>query len=138
MADGLLLDTCAVIWLSQDAPIAETAAEAILATRSGGADIFVSVMTAWELGMLMSKGRVASTKHPLRWFEEFVDAAGVTVLDVSPAVLVAGSYLPTPVHNDPMDRIMIATAREHDLVILTRDRAILAYGEAGHVRTHAC
>lgn len=138
MADGLLLDTCAVIWLSQDAPIAETAVEAILATRSGGAGIFVSVMTAWELGMLMSKGRVASTKHPLRWFEEFVDAAGVTVLEVSAAVLVAASYLPMPVHNDPMDRIMIATAREHDLVILTRDRAILAYGEAGHVRTHAC
>lgn len=41
-------------------------------------------------------------------------------------------------NNDPIDRILIATAREHDLTIITRDRAILAYGAAGHVKTLAC
>ena len=46
---------------------------------------------------------------------------------------VDSSFLPTPLHNDPADRILIATAREHDLTIITRDRAILAYGAAGHV-----
>lgn len=138
MAERLLLDTCAVIWLSQDAPVDEGAVEAIGRARAGGGGIFVSVMTAWELGMLVSKGRVPSTKHPDRWFEEFVRAAEVEVEGVTPAILVAASYLPMPVHNDPMDRIMIATAREHALTIVTRDRAILAYGAAGHVKALAC
>ncbi|MFN3496896.1 MAG: PIN domain-containing protein, partial [Pannonibacter indicus] len=80
----------------------------------------------------------ASTKPPLRWFEEFVDVAGIQVEEVTAGILIASSYLPEPVHNDPMDRILIATAREHDLTIVTRDRAILTYGEAGHVRTLAC
>jgi len=46
--------------------------------------------------------------------------------------------LPQLIHKDPIDRILIATARENDLTIITRDRAILSYGAAGHVRTLAC
>jgi PIN domain nuclease of toxin-antitoxin system len=74
----------------------------------------------------------------LSWFADFVKDADVAVLDVTPQLLVESSFLPTPVHNDPTDRILIATAREYDLTIITRDRAILAYGAAGHVKTLAC
>jgi PIN domain nuclease of toxin-antitoxin system len=95
-------------------------------------------MTSWELGMLVSKGRLPTTKHPLKWFEEFVRSASVEVEPVNPPILVSASYLPTPIHNDPIDRILIATAREQNLTIVTRDRAILAYGSAGHVKTLAC
>jgi PIN domain nuclease of toxin-antitoxin system len=124
--------------MSHDEPIAQEAIEAIgVAAKSGGL-LRVSVMTAWELGMLVSKGRIPSTKHPLRWFEEFVQSAAIEVEGVSPQILISASYLPAPVHNDPTDRILIATARERDLTIVTRDRAILAYGSAGHVKTLAC
>lgn len=63
---------------------------------------------------------------------------GAEVTNVSLQVLVASSFLPQPIHGDPADRIIIATARERDLTIITRDRAILSYGNAGHVRTLAC
>jgi PIN domain nuclease of toxin-antitoxin system len=33
---------------------------------------------------------------------------------------------------------MIATAREHGLAIVTRDRSLLEYGSRGHVKTLAC
>lgn len=82
--------------------------------------------------------RLASVKPPLRWFNDFVEAAKLQVAEVTPEILVASSFLPMPVHNDPVDRILIATAREHGLTIVTRDRAILAYGEAGHVKVLAC
>ena len=88
--------------------------------------------------MLVAKGRLPTTKHALTWFNEFVAQMGALVLETSPTVLVASSYLPAPIHNDPTDRILIATAREHDLTIITRDRAILAYGAAGHVKVLAC
>lgn len=74
----------------------------------------------------------------MSWFEDAIDLIGAQTADVSLQALVASSFLPQPVHNDPADRILIATARENDLTIITRDRAILSYGVAGHVRTLAC
>jgi PIN domain nuclease of toxin-antitoxin system len=136
-SDGLLLDTCALIWLSQDAPVADGVEDAIRKARSNGG-LHVSAITAWEMGMLVSKQRMPATKHPLQWFDDFTANANVNVCDASPVILVASSYLPQPVHNDPTDRIIIATARENGLTIITRDRAILSYGAAGHVKTLAC
>ncbi len=103
-----------------------------------GERLGISAMTAWELGVLVSKNRLMSSRPPLRWFEEFAAITEAEVQGVTPAILVASSFLPGSVHNDPMDRILIATARENDMTIVTRDRAILAYGAAGHVRTMAC
>jgi len=95
-------------------------------------------MSAWEIGILISKGRLPTTKDAVSWFQDAVDMIGAQTADVSLQALVVSSFLPRPVHNDPADRILIATARENDLTIITRDRAILSYGAAGHVRTLAC
>ena len=46
--------------------------------------------------------------------------------------------LPDLAHRDPADRMLIATARAHDLTLITRDRAILAYAALGHVRAIEC
>lgn len=95
-------------------------------------------MSAWEIGMLIARGRLPTTKTASSWFGDFIMNGRVSVEAATPEILIASSYLPIPIHNDPTDRILIATAREHDLTIITRDRAILAYGAAGHVRTLAC
>lgn len=138
MAERYLLDTCAVIWLSDGAPMAERALAKLAEAETADQPVSISVMTAWETGMLMSKNRLQSTKPPLKWYEDAVAEFGAEVVNVSPQVLVASSFLPGPVNNDPVDRILIATAREHDFVIVTRDRAILEYGELGHLKTLAC
>lgn len=88
--------------------------------------------------MLISKGRLPTKRTAAAWFQEAVQMLHADVLDVTLRPLIDASYLPDLDHNDPTDRILIATAREHDLTIITRDRAILAYGAAGHVRTLAC
>ena len=136
----LLLDTCAFIWMSQGAcRISNVATEAVnnafddAVTRSP-----YRSMSAWELGMLVSKGRLPSTRRPERWFDEFIEIAALEVEGVTGKILIAASYLPGRIHNDPMDRILIATARERDLAIVTRDRAILAYAEQGHVQAIPC
>lgn len=134
----LLLDTCALIWMSQGAPISNVATEAVNNAFVSGHALAVSVMSAWELGMLVSKGRLPSTRRPERWFDEFIEIAALEVEGVTGKILIAASYLPGRIHNDPMDRILIATARERDLAIVTRDRAILAYAEQGHVQAIPC
>jgi PIN domain nuclease of toxin-antitoxin system len=52
--------------------------------------------------------------------------------------LIASSFLPGMPPRDPMDCILIATARELAATLVTRDRAIIAYGETGNVSVLAC
>lgn len=138
MSKGLLLDTCAVIWMTKNEWVTDVAADAVSKAKIRGIPLYVSPVTAWELGMLLARGRVTETKPAKLWYEGFREEANVQELTVSSDIFVASCYLPQLLHKDPIDRILIATAREHDLTIITRDRAILAYGAAGHVRTLAC
>jgi PIN domain nuclease of toxin-antitoxin system len=138
MSKGFLLDTCAIIWAANNMVLSVAAGEAINGVGQNERRLFVSAASAWEIGMLISRGKISTTEHALAWFKSFVGASGAEVSDATADVMIAATYLPAPLHKDPMDRIIIATAREHDLTIITRDRAILAYGVAGHVKTLAC
>ena len=133
-----LLDTCALIYIAHDVAVSERAMAMLRATPALDNCVLVSAFSAWEIGMLVAKGRLNITKPPLIWFQEAVHRMAAGVLDATPDILVAASFLPEPLHGDPADRILIATAREHDLTIITRDRAVLAYGAAGHVKVLAC
>ena len=53
-------------------------------------------------------------------------------------LLLRSSFLPGSPTGDPADRILAATAREYGFTLVTRDRALLAYGEQGHIRALAC
>jgi PIN domain nuclease of toxin-antitoxin system len=138
MSRGFLLDTCAVIWMTRDDPIDPVAASALSRANDEGQPVFVSPVTAWELGMLTARRRIAETKPVEIWYEEFCRTDGLEELPLTADVLIKSSFLPGAVHKDPYDRILIATARERGLTIVTRDKAILAYGAAGHVSVMAC
>ena len=138
MSRGFLLDTCFVIWMSQNEVLAPEALTALAECKAEDVPVFISAVTAWELGMLLSKGRIRETRDAERWYLDFLQDGGFTEHPVTSTIFVAACFLPQPIHKDPIDRILIATAREHDLTIITRDRAILSYGVAGYVRTLAC
>lgn len=138
MTNKLLLDTCATIWLSEDAPLSDQAIDAIDQASDRGEAVYVSPITAWEIGLLVAKGRLSSITHPAAWFKRLMSLDQIRLAPMMPDILVAASFLPGQPHNDPADRIIMATAREQGLTIVTRDRLILNYAEAGHVLALAC
>ena len=138
MTDRLLLDTCAIIWIALNEPIRPEAKTAINAAAAVDEKIRVSPISAWELGLLSAKGRLAATKSPIGIFGEVIATPGVKVEALSPELLIESSFLPGSLHGDPADRILIATARVFDLTLVTRDQLILDYARAGHVRALAC
>ncbi len=138
MTGRLLLDTCAVIWIALDQAINAKTKLAINAEWAENQNVCISPISAWELGLLSAKGRFPTTKPPIALFNEIVATRGIKIEALSPEILVESSFLPGEIHGDPADRIIIATARKHDLIIVTRDKAILDYGAAGHVRTLNC
>ena len=60
MSAPILLDTCAVLWLAQDAPILDTAIDALDTAFDEGAPVLISPISAWEAGLLAARGRLVS------------------------------------------------------------------------------
>ena len=134
----LLWDTCAAIWIYEKARLSQAALEAMRAAYREGVPSYVSPITAWEVGMLSSRGRLQLLIRPERWFSNLFEVPGVRLAEMSPDVLIASSFLPGKPPKDPTDRIIAATARELGATLITRDRALLDYGAQGHVAVLEC
>jgi PIN domain nuclease of toxin-antitoxin system len=136
-ASSILLDTCAAIYLAEGTTIASSAREAIVSAALRGA-VLVSAVSAWEIGLLAARRRIQFLPNPETWFERLVGLPGIRLAALSPAIAIASSFLPEPLHGDPADRLLIATARSLGVPVVTRDRLILDYAEAGHVQAVVC
>ena len=131
-----LLDTCALIWIANGDPLREPAASALQDAHDG--HLSVSPMSAWEIAMLVAKGRMALSLDPEVWFDRFLALPGVTLAKMPPPVLIASCALPGAPPADPVDRILAATARAFGYTLVTRDRHLLDYGGHGHVGVVGC
>ena len=138
MTDPILLDTCAAIWLMGGDPMSAASRAAIRTARAGNLGVYVSAITAWEIGTLVRKGKVQLTLSPEVWFETLIALPGVRLTDVTPKVFLASTALAGSPPADPADRIIAATARIEGYVVVTRDRKLLDYAQQGHMRAKAC
>ena len=136
-ARPILLDTCAVIWLQQGATFKPEAEAALQEAQTIGTQVLVSPITAWEIGRLVSRGRLALSLPPLKWFERVLDL-GVDLASLTPAILIASSTLPGPPLRDPADRIIATTARDGGYRLMTRDQPLLDFAADGQVAAIAC
>ena len=134
----LLWDTCAAIWIYEKARLSQAALDAMAVAHGDGVPSYISPITAWEIGMLTSRGRLQLLIKPERWFANLFQVPGVLLADMSPDLLIASSFLPGKPPRDPTDRVILATARDLGATLVTRDRALLAYGEQGHVAVLEC
>lgn len=134
----LLLDTCAVIWLSEDQPIKPEAIALLNAANVEGALTYISPITAWEIGLLASRERLRLLITPQNWFARLFELPGMVLADMSAELLIASSFLPGKPPRDPADRIIAATARDLGATLITRDSALLQYGKQGHLNVVTC
>ena len=137
MAD-YLLDTCAAIWIMNGDPLRGPAATELPQALERNGRLVISPITAWETATLVAKKRILLTLRPEVWFSKLCELPGVTLIDMPPSVLIASTSLPGKTPADPADRILIATAREFDYTLVTRDRLLLKYASSGYVRAMAC
>lgn len=131
--NGLLLDTCAVIWMADGSGLTATGTQRLQSALDSGEPILMSPITAWEIGVLNKKNRIRLTVDPEVWLDSFQRLWGASWAELSPKILIRSSSLPGNYGNDPADRIILATARELGLTIFTGDRAMIRYGEEGNV-----
>ncbi|OQP87615.1 VapC toxin family PIN domain ribonuclease [Rhizobium rhizosphaerae] len=126
----ILLDTHVLIWaLEDDRRLAGDARERLRQS----AQLAVSAISIWEIAMLVERRRLVLTQDLEAWVAKVLAIPQILLIPIDPAIAIDSVRLPPPFHPDPADRVVVATARFLRAPLMTADRAILAYADAGHV-----
>ena len=133
----ILLDTCALIWIADDHPVLPAALTAVERAVSAG-ELYLSPVSAWEIGMLVRRGRLVLDVSAEVYVSRAFSRPGVQIAALTPEIAVRSSHLPGTLHSDPADRMLIATAMLMGLKLMTRDRRILDYAAQGHLSAFPC
>lgn len=128
----IVLDTHALVWwVTGDLQLSANASAAISKEQQGAGQILVSAITSWEIAMLLQKGRMALAMDLDEWLAAVEGMDGIRVVPISSRVAVQSVQLPGDFHKDPVDRFIVALAREMNAPLITADDNIHAYP---HVR----
>lgn len=125
---NVLLDTCAVIYIARSPT--RLSAEARRVVTDSGNSMFVSVVSLGELACLSERRKISLPTHWKTWFRGCAEAQGWNVVPLSLEIMEEAYSLPEPIHRDPVDRVLIATARQEQMTVITTDRLILDYPHA--------
>ena len=126
-----MLDTHALYWLVSEAEALSDAALVAIAEQQATGTLYISPISAWELGVIALKPRQAERPNlgdftPRQWFREAVRLVGAKLAPVRQTIaLEAAEVVATTGHKDPGDCFLIATARVKRIPIITRDRVML-------------
>jgi len=126
----IILDTCCIIWAVSSPESLSPAAMELLNDET--AKVMVSPISAAEIACAVERGRLELNIHWKNWFRHYTELNEWTVEDISLDIIEEAYSLPENFHADPADRIITATARLRNCIVLTADRKILSYP---HVNT---
>ncbi|MBN2123000.1 MAG: type II toxin-antitoxin system VapC family toxin [Deltaproteobacteria bacterium] len=120
----MLLDTCALLWLVHDR--SRLSAET-LQKMDEAPLLYVSAITGFEIALKTRAGKLELPMPAVEWFHGVVEHYALSVIDLDLAICIKATELP-PIHRDPCDRFIIATALLRDLPIVTVDSRFPQYG----------
>ncbi|MBI2376193.1 MAG: type II toxin-antitoxin system VapC family toxin [Deltaproteobacteria bacterium] len=121
----ILLDTCVLLWLPLGAKkLPRAVVDAIRRTPRG--QRWVCPLSAYEIGTKVARGKLSLPLPIAEWLETTYRGRGLTPLPITGEVCLRASQLPD-IHRDPVDRILVAQALEHGLILLTCDANIHRY-----------
>ena len=127
-----VLDTHTWIWWHMNPNRLSTKVRTLLSTPGRYEALLLSAISPWEFSKLIEKGRIGISCNPEEWIAEALVMTKLRLVPLTPAIAYRSTSLPQPFHDDPGDQIIVATAREENATILTKDKLIQAYS---HVRT---
>jgi len=128
----IVLDTHAWIWYVSNPEKLSRKAKKAVDNALDQQKIFISSISAWEIAMLVSKKRLELALDVTDWIAASEKLPFFHFVPVDNSIAIKSVGLPQPFHNDPADRIIIATALSLGAAIITKDEKLLSYP---HVKT---
>jgi PIN domain nuclease of toxin-antitoxin system len=134
----LVLDTHVWIWLLEDERGRfGKEARRLVRERAGSGELGVAAISVWEVALLESQRRIVLSMEIGQWVREGLASKGVSLIPLLPAIAIESTRLPSVLHRDPADRILVATARVLRATLVTADRLLLDYAAGGNLRALA-
>lgn len=136
MTDGpLLVDTHVLWWWENGIPGELSTSVIRQIERAERESVFrISVISVWEIGLLDHKGRLTALPDAMTWVRRALAVPGRELVPLTPEIAIASTRLPDAPVADPVDRILLATARVENLTLVTADRKLIDYGKRSHVK----
>ena len=119
----LLLDTHAIIWLTQDERKLGQKARVACESAFAAGDLLISTISYYEIADLVRKKRLERAVDVDQWRQRLL-RTGVVEIPVSGAIAVTAARL-EDFHKDPWDRMIVATALAETSAVVTGDEEIL-------------
>ena len=124
MNERLLIDTCALLWLANKSDSLSLVARLQIEEAE---EVFISPVSAWEIALKYSKGKLKLPCDPIKWFDHALEVFGIKILPFDHRLWMRSTQLPK-YHLDPADRTIIQTALENNLTVVTHDQRFSQYG----------
>jgi PIN domain nuclease of toxin-antitoxin system len=122
----LLLDTHILLWLSAGDKRLSANAVAAIERASRRKELLLSTITLWEIGYLISKGRLQLKLELKRFWDNALSQLNATELQIAGGDAIQYHRLPAEFHGDPGDRFLVAQAMVRETSMLTADEKIIA------------
>ena len=122
-----MLDTHTWIWWHMNPQKLSHKVKRIVGNTDRYAEILLSAISPWEFSKLLEKKKIGISCDPEDWINSALDMPKFRLIPLSPILAYRSTVLPQPFHSDPADQIIVATAREENATILTKDERILTY-----------
>jgi len=123
----IVLDTHVWVWWLSDPQKLPARARRIITEAAGDRAIYVSAISAWEIALLVSRGRLTFTMDAEDWIGKSEALPFLHFVPVDNAIAVRSVRLTEPFHSDPADRIIVATAIIMGAPVVTSDTKIAKY-----------
>ena len=120
----LLLDTCTFLWIVGGAADLSGRARDMFVDPDN--DVYLSVVSAWEIAVKHAAGRLPLPESPERFVPTERRRHGIDTLELDEETALHLARLPA-LHRDPFDRMLVCQAIVHGLVILGPDSLITQY-----------
>jgi PIN domain nuclease of toxin-antitoxin system len=128
----ILLDTHIWIWWVQGDERLSPAEKSLLDAYPAGQAV-ISAISFWEVALLITKKRLRVSCSLDEWIGRATAPSAICIQPISHTVAITACTLPGAFHNDPADRILVATANELGCPLVTRDARILEYSHANAI-----
>ena len=117
-----LLDTCAFLYYLEDNPKLSQKAKSIIESDNL---LYLSQTTLWEIAIKKTIHKLNLNKSTYE-LEKLCSEGGIEIIPIKNSYFETIQKLPY-IHGDPFDRLIIATAADEELQILSDDKSIVQY-----------
>jgi len=125
----IVLDTHAWVWFISNPELLSERAKRHVDAAVEEKAVMISSISVWEVALLIAKKRLILTLELNDWVAKSEMLPFFKFIPVDNSVAIKSVNLPQPLHSDPADRIIIATAISLGAPMVTKDEKILNYSQ---------